>query len=297
MSNPAVSGNPVEISQAMQWSIIGGMTVVAGLIVLATGAHRPRSVLGASPPTRDRPLAPLAAATAMALVCWLVSQGLYLMPKASGRAPPSGAAPDLSPADVAFLGTIPALLGAGVFVAMLLSSEGLWLARLGFTWQRLRRAPMVAILAILVTYPLVFWSLHGLEHFYQLIEFEHPREHEILRLLGEQSSPALRMALALAAIVAAPLFEELFFRGGLQTLLSRLLRAHESAGRAWLAIIVTSVPFALIHSLWMAPVIFLLSLCFGYVYQRTANLPAVILMHAIFNATNTLYYYLNLPPT
>jgi membrane protease YdiL (CAAX protease family) len=59
---------------------------------------------------------------------------------------------------------------------------------------------------------------------------------------------------------------------------------------AWLAIFATSVLFALVHPMWMAPLIFLLALCLGYVYERTGNLWACIALHAIFNTTSTITF-------
>ena len=50
--------------------------------------------------------------------------------------------------------------------------------------------------------------------------------------------------------------------------------------------------FAVIHPLWTAPIIFFLSLALGYVYERTGNLWAVILLHAIFNTVSTTLYLL-----
>ena len=59
---------------------------------------------------------------------------------------------------------------------------------------------------------------------------------------------------------------------------------------AWLAVAVTSVMFALVHPLWTAPIIFFLAMILGYVYERTGNLWAVILLHATFNSINTAFY-------
>jgi membrane protease YdiL (CAAX protease family) len=36
----------------------------------------------------------------------------------------------------------------------------------------------------------------------------------------------------------------------------------------------------------MMPPLFVLAVCFGYVYERTGKLWAPILMHALFNATS-----------
>jgi hypothetical protein len=125
--------------------------------------------------------------------------------------------------------------------------------------------------------------------------------------------------LVLGACVMAPLFEEVLFRGHMQTLLTRLFTAvavrlppelpaplgyvrdarapqvgevlpppplppvayatpdtptvtaegvRTSGAMRWLAVILTSLVFALVHPLWMAPLIFVLSLCLGYAYER-----------------------------
>ena len=78
-------------------------------------------------------------------------------------------------------------------------------------------------------------------------------------------------------MIVAPLFEEFLFRGHLQTLLSRVTRMP------WVSVIVTSILFALVHhwSIWLP--IFVLSIGFGYVYERTGNLWVTVLMHAMFN--------------
>ena len=60
--------------------------------------------------------------------------------------------------------------------------------------------------------------------------------------------------------------------------------------RAWIGILATSVLFGLVHPMWMFPIIFFLSLCLGYSYERTGNLWTSIGLHALFNATSTAIY-------
>ena len=62
--------------------------------------------------------------------------------------------------------------------------------------------------------------------------------------------------------------------------------------QAWLAILITSALFAIVHPLWTAPIIFFLSVALGYVYERTGNLWVPIGLHALFNATSTALYLL-----
>jgi membrane protease YdiL (CAAX protease family) len=82
------------------------------------------------------------------------------------------------------------------------------------------------------------------------------------------------------AVVAAPLFEELFFRGFAYPVLKQRI------GAAW-ALVTISAVFALIHFHLpsMAP-LFALSIGLGIVYEMTGSLLAPIAMHALFNAAN-----------
>ena len=90
--------------------------------------------------------------------------------------------------------------------------------------------------------------------------------------------------LAAALVLAAPIIEEVMYRGLLQQVIV-------SVGiRRWPAIIITSVFFALMHIDAAQPhavlALFVLSLGFGLVYERTGRLLAPIVMHALFNAAN-----------
>jgi membrane protease YdiL (CAAX protease family) len=104
-----------------------------------------------------------------------------------------------------------------------------------------------------------------------------------------------------SAVLFAPVYEELLFRGHLQTLLVysllKLLKpshvAAERPGAAvrWVAIFITSIFFTMVHrELWMMPPIFLLSICLGYAYERTGNLWVPMLLHAAFNAANVMLF-------
>jgi membrane protease YdiL (CAAX protease family) len=64
----------------------------------------------------------------------------------------------------------------------------------------------------------------------------------------------------------------------------------DSSAARWLAVIITSVVFALIHPLWTAPMIFILSIALGYVYERTGSLWVPIVMHAMFNISSTVLF-------
>ena len=95
----------------------------------------------------------------------------------------------------------------------------------------------------------------------------------------------MRAAIAVSAIVLAPLFEEFFFRGTLQRALRMMF------GSRWPAILIASLLFTAVHgAIWMAPSIFVLSLCLGYLYDRTGNLWVPMIVHGAFNATSIVAF-------
>ena len=82
---------------------------------------------------------------------------------------------------------------------------------------------------------------------------------------------------AITTLLLAALPEEWFFRGYFMTRLGGDTRAN----------LISSIFFSLMHGLtrgWLiAPQVFLPSLLFGWVFQRSRDLPLVILLHAFSN--------------
>lgn len=105
-----------------------------------------------------------------------------------------------------------------------------------------------------------------------------PSPHPMLEMIGRGRQPWLTLA-AVSAVVLAPLAEELFFRGLLQSLFRQVLRP-------WGAILATSAIFAVVHigQPQAIPALFALSVTLGYNYERTGRLIAPIAIHAGFNA-------------
>jgi membrane protease YdiL (CAAX protease family) len=143
--------------------------------------------------------------------------------------------------------------------------------------------------------PLIWWimlvSLKG----YQWLDWQHEPKHELLKILVEASDWRIKAMMVVSAVLLAPLFEEMLFRGHLQTLLLLVLSKsvmRPSPAARWGAVCFTSLLFTAIHPWWSWPGIFFLSLCLGYAYERTGNLMAPILIHAMFNGFNTLTSYL-----
>lgn len=99
---------------------------------------------------------------------------------------------------------------------------------------------------------------------------------------------------ALSAVVAAPILEELLFRGLMQNMLRGSLRAgfigrYSARFADVIAVLVTGAIFALMHgTLTGFPPLFITGVLLGAVYVRTNNLWAAVAMHAFNNLVATL---------
>lgn len=111
--------------------------------------------------------------------------------------------------------------------------------------------------------------------------------HETLQLIVDNRGHAASWVLIVAAVVCAPIVEELVFRMGLQSALLKLF------GNPWPAVIATSLFFAGAHwtvlpdNGWHAlGTLFVLSLALGVAFERTKRLGVPIAMHIAFNVLN-----------
>ena len=107
--------------------------------------------------------------------------------------------------------------------------------------------------------------------------------HDTLRAIMDGSGPWL-IVMSIVVVVVAPIIEEVTYRGLLQDALGRF-----RLGRWW-AIIATSAVFASMHWTNSEPhavvTLFVLSLAFGWAYEKTGRLTTAIVMHMVFNLGN-----------
>jgi membrane protease YdiL (CAAX protease family) len=167
--------------------------------------------------------------------------------------------------------------------ATLLLRPGGW-RRLGLGLSRLPAGLLGGILGILIVLPWVFWSEVATQQAWSRLHLPHEAAHQLLLALGNTSAWWLRVVIVVTAVAVAPLAEEMFFRGHIQTFLRYGLK------RPWPAIVLAALAFAAVHPWWMSPPIFLLGLCLGYAYERTGNLWTNVTMHALFNLTSIVIY-------
>jgi membrane protease YdiL (CAAX protease family) len=145
---------------------------------------------------------------------------------------------------------------------------------------RLRPLGRDAALATLAAIPVLFalsWSVGEL--WVRLAPVPAESLQPFRDLTGD---PLGRLSVTLLALVAAPLLEELVFRGMVQHPLER--RWGPAAGIAF-----TSTAFAAFHFLpWVLPVHLLLGLAFGYAVYATRSIWAGVVLHAANNAVAAL---------
>ncbi|MGB2986003.1 MAG: CPBP family intramembrane glutamic endopeptidase [Phycisphaerae bacterium] len=118
--------------------------------------------------------------------------------------------------------------------------------------------------------------------------------HPTIKALQERTQPiGIVVMLWTGAIVIAPVAEEFFFRGLLQTFLIRLVRNR------WLAIGLASLAFGAVHLSQPHAVgaLAVLGLLIGYAYERTGSLLPPIAIHAAFNFKTLIWDALGGFPT
>lgn len=97
-------------------------------------------------------------------------------------------------------------------------------------------------------------------------------------LAGIARTPLNIAAIFFAIAIAAPVVEEVLFRGMLQNALTKYLPI-------WAAILLSSFLFALVHGQpYAIPGLMSLSIAFGYLYHRTGSLRTNIILHMANNA-------------
>lgn len=168
--------------------------------------------------------------------------------------------------------------GAAAIVALVLVRHRPVREAVGLWSHRLPVSVLWGLLGAVVAIPIVFVCLHATLLVLNELRIEHPDQHRLLEVFSSASQPWVKYAVIAAALVIAPVFEELLYRGLIQTSLTRL------TGRAWVGIVIASLVFAGVHEGWTQPPIFVLSLVIGIVYAFSANLWSAILLHALFNA-------------
>jgi membrane protease YdiL (CAAX protease family) len=324
------------------WGLVLAVASAAAAIGVAwlLGLLRPsRTGMGHRVPP-DRPIAPLLGVLFAGFVVWQALPIVFLSDRAGS---PHGQAPtttkttathavrtieDLSPRDLILISAAVPMLAFVVLLAgdqLIKPHVG---QQLGFDRKRFPYGVAFGVCGLILAMPPVYAAMVASERVYRSIHYSHPSEHDLLRVMGETTDPVLKYIIIAAAVLIAPFWEELLFRGHIQTLIRELFiriagtvrrpvtvpstpealplgapvlsytvldatdaKPHPLA--SWSAIILTSAMFAGVHAPWQMPAIFVLALCLSFAYERTNNLWVSITMHATFNTLMTGYFFLS----
>lgn len=173
-------------------------------------------------------------------------------------------------------------LNTAMIAVLLAAGYGLFARRLkgfGLHSKTLGGDAGWAAVNLLAVYPLVFAGVGLSLLIGRLLRgegFMIETHQSLEELMGfEQVWGRVLVIVLVAAVV--PVMEELLFRGLMQTAIRGV------TGAAWPAVLLTSVLFAVVHSLTHTPAIFALSCGLGYAYERSGSLWRPILMHVLFN--------------
>lgn len=179
----------------------------------------------------------------------------------------------------------------GIAVCLLIAERRFEGGRLRFAFgnppARLgRRAALVFFTSILA---IGLCSLIG-EATVQIILYYSPSyqfdPHPTIKALHDGLQPRwVIVGLWLGAVAVAPIAEEFFFRGLLQTFLVGIARNR------WLAIGLTAIVFGIVHLSQAHTIVALavFGVLLGYAYERTGSLVVPIMIHAVFNLKSLIW--------
>lgn len=109
------------------------------------------------------------------------------------------------------------------------------------------------------------------------------QRNEGLAVVLDNRQWALRLLMVFFITIVTPVFEELIFRGLLQSYLRNI-----GCG-PWQTIFIASIFFSLPHPWMHLPAILILSFCMGYAYEKSGSLWRSIFIHCFFNSSQIAF--------
>jgi membrane protease YdiL (CAAX protease family) len=182
------------------------------------------------------------------------------------------------------------LIIAGLIIAHYYFVRGI--KGFGIRFRTLPEDLYYAFLNLLCAWPFIVIGLVVVEFAGKMIvgpDFQ-LEKHQSLQTIVDSDSMALKIIMVVLITVITPIFEEILFRGLIQSMI------RSAIGGPWISIFITSAIFTILHQPqhWMA--LFAIAVCLGYAYEKSGSLIRPIFIHAIFNTINTvtaLYVSLN----
>lgn len=175
------------------------------------------------------------------------------------------------------------LLQVGVMLLLAFATFKGKLTEFGLSTEKIIPDAIRGILSYLAFMPLVMGMLLLTQLFFHLANTYMGTDltmqvHSAIKNV-ENARLAEKILIALTVIIGAPFAEEFFFRGFLQSSLRKYMSP-------WVAIFITSALFAMVHPWTHWPALWVLSLGFGYCYEKTGRLWPNIVMHLAFNTVS-----------
>ena len=165
---------------------------------------------------------------------------------------------------------------------------------LGFNLNFTYKQVLLVVLLLLITFPLA-GSLGELNRIFPIPKdmalrfkaWEDARQAEEMALININTLPRYILSMFIIAFLPA-LFEETFFRAGMQNLLVRWFKGP------WIAIIVTSIIFSLVHiSYYGFLVRFALGVILGLIFYYSGSIWLSVLFHFLFNGLQVTMLYVS----
>lgn len=150
----------------------------------------------------------------------------------------------------------------------------------GLTTARFGRSLRIGLTTLAAVMPLVLVTLFVAGYLKLWLFHQAPSDHPSITAI-RQATAIQQVALFVLIGLVLPFFEELFYRGFIQTSLMR-------TGRPAVAILTSGLLFGAVHlgqsgGPTQAPALAVFGFGLGYAYYRTRSLWAPVLMHALFN--------------
>ncbi|CAG1001261.1 hypothetical protein PHYC_02902 [Phycisphaerales bacterium] len=149
------------------------------------------------------------------------------------------------------------------------------------------RTVLVGVLCGAFAWPIVTCAGFAAAALHQFVSGEphNPIGHPTLKAFLDNPGNPWAWVLIAIAVLAAPVFEEIVYRGFVQSLILR------ATGHSWIAIIAASLVFGAVHMgmgiPWYSIVpITVLGIAMGFAFEKTRSLGVPIGMHVFFNAAN-----------
>lgn len=152
---------------------------------------------------------------------------------------------------------------------------------LGLRWQKW---PMVFLIApaCVVGMWIFFYSLQASGYVSWMESLGVDGVQDTVKLLQQSTDPLTLSLMAVAAVIAAPLCEEIVFRG-------YLYGAAKHFAGPWVAGIFSALVFASVHGSLVALLpLFVFGCLLAYVYEKTGSIWAPIAIHFCFNGATVL---------